>query len=152
MINVKLVVEAIWEAVVLPCIRFIIGYLPMLAGVFVAMEGTIKYFVTSMMQYEIFEEWLGWYMPTILIVTIVFTVMATKASKIHSAVMILLLMVFLIAMKMGVSEMQISLYFDGTPTVFESLFTSVTAVSSVYCVALIIQRAWMGFLPKRRKR
>lgn len=150
MINVKLVVEAIWEAVVLPCIRFIIGYLPMLAGVFVAKEATIKYFVTSMMQYSIFEEWLGWYIPAILIATIAFTVMATKASKIHSAVMVLLLMVFLIAMKIGVSEMQISLCFNGIPTVIESLFTSVTAVSSVYCVALIIQRAWMG-LPKRKR-
>lgn len=149
---IKEVLQVIWEAVLLPTIRFIIGYAPMIVSVFIAKKVSIHYFIISMAQYSIFKEWVSWYIPAILIATIVFTVMATKASKIHSAVMFLLLMVFLIAMKMGVSEMQISLYFNGTPTVFESLFTSATAVSSVYCVALIIQRAWVGFLPKRRKR
>ena len=149
---IKEVLQVIWEAVLLPTIRFIIGYAPMIAGVIAAKKVTIQYFVASMAKYDNFLEWLGLYIPSILIITIAFIVMGTKANKIHPVGMVLMLVVFLITMKIGVSEMQLSLYLSGTPTIFESVFTSVSAVASVYCVALMIQRAWMGFLPKRRKR
>lgn len=148
---IKLAAQLVWEVAVLPTIRFIIGYAPMIVSVIIAKEVSIQYFVFSMAQYSIFEEWLGLYIPAILIITIAFTVMATKVIKIHPVGIVLMLMVFLLLMKMGVSEMQISMYFSGAPTIFESLVTSVTAVASVYCVALMIQRAWMRFLPKRKR-
>ena len=148
---IKLTAQLVLEAVLLPAIRFVIGYLPMLAGVIIAKEVSIQYFIFSMAQYSIFEEWLGWYIPAILIATIAFTVMTTKANKIHPAGMILMLLAFLLLLKMGVSEMQISMYFSGTPTIFESLVTSVSAVASVYCIALMAQRAWGNILPKRKR-
>ena len=146
---IKLTAQLVLEAVLL-AIRFVIGYLPMMAGVIIAKEVSIQYFVFSMAQYSIFEEWLGWYIPAILITTIAFTVMA-KANKIHPAGMILMLIALLLLLKMGVSEMQISMYFSGTPTIFESLVTSVSAVASVYCIALMAQRAWWNILPKRKR-
>ena len=148
---IKLTAQLVWEEIVLPTIRFVIGYAPMIAGVAVAKEVTIQYFVTSMARYDIFLDWLAWYIPAILVMSLAFGVMATKSRRIHPVGIVLMLVAFLLLLKMGVSEMQISMYFSGTPTIFESLVTSVSAVASVYCIALMVQRAWANILPKRKK-
>lgn len=148
---IKEVSKVIWETLILPTIRFIIGYAPMIAGVIAAKKVTIQYFIFSMAQYSIFKEWVGWYIPSILIITIAFIVMASKANKIHPVGMVLMLVIFLITMGFGVSEMRISFFYGDPPTLIDSLLASVSAVASVYCVALMVQRAWADFLPKRKR-
>ena len=150
MINVKFIGKLIWEAVALPCIRFIIGYLPMLAGVFVAMEGTIKYFITSMVKYGLLE-WLVCYIPAILIVSLTFGVMASNVKKIHPIAMTAMLIAALFVMYLGVSGIKLSLFYNETPTSLDTITASVSAVVSFYCIALMCQRAWVEILPKRKK-
>ena len=147
---VKLFAQLIWEAVVLPCIRFIIGYIPMIVGVFVAMEDTIKYFVTSMTQYGLLE-WLVWYIPAILIVSLTFGVMASNVKKIHPIAMAAMLITALFVMNLGASGIKMALYFNETPTALDAVTASVSAVVSFYCIALMCQRAWVEILPKRKK-
>lgn len=147
---VKLFAQLIWEAAILPVIRFIIGYLPMIVGVFVTMEDTIKYFITSMVQYGLLE-WLVWYIPAILIVSLTFGVMASNVKKIHPIGMALILISSLIGMKWGVSEMQISFFYGDPPMLMDALSASIFAVVSVYCIALMVQKAWVDFLPKRKR-
>ena len=147
---IKLATQVVWEAAVLPAIRFTIGYMPMILGVEVAKDVTIQYFVTSMARYDIlFIDWLAWYIPAILVMSLAFGV-ATK-SRIHPAGMVLMLVSSLVLCSWGVSEMQISMYFSGTPTIFEALVSSVSAVASVYCIALMAQRSWANILPKRKR-
>ena len=147
---VKLFAQLLWEAVVLPCIRFIIRYIPMIAGVFVAMEDTIKYFLSSMVQYGLLE-WLVWYIPSILIVSLTFGVMASNVKKIHPIAMAAMLIAALFVMNLGASGIKLSLFYNETPTSLDAITASVSAVVSFYCIALMCQRAWVEILPKRKK-
>lgn len=147
---VKLFAQLLWEAVVLPCIRFIIRYIPMIAGVFVAMEDTIKYFLSSMVQYGLLE-WLVWYIPSILIVSLTFGVMASNVKKIHPIAMAMMLLTSLFVMNIGASGIKLSLFYNETPTALDAVTASVSAVVSFYCIALMCQRAWVEILPKRNK-
>lgn len=148
---IKLTAQLVWEVAVLPTIRFIIGYAPMIAGIVAAMELSVKSFIISMMQCTIFDEWLGWYITTTLLVTLAFGVMATNVRKIHSIGMALILISSLIGMKWGVSEMQISFFYGDPPMLMDALSASIFAVVSVYCIALMVQKAWVDFLPKRKR-
>lgn len=148
---IRLVTELVWETVVLPTIRFIIGYAPMIISVIIAKEVSIQYFITAMVQYRIFAEWVGWYIPAILIASLVFGVMASSVKKVHPIAMALMLISSLVIMKFGVSEMQVSFFYGDPPMLIDSLLASVSAVVSVYCVALMVQRAWADFLPKRKR-
>lgn len=147
---IKLVAQLIWEAVVLPTIRFIIGYIPMIVGVFVAMEDTVKYFLSSMVQYGLLE-WLVWYIPAILIVSLTFGVMASNVKKIHPIAMAAMLIAALFIMNIGASGIKLSLFYNETPTALDAVTASVSAVVSFYCIALMCQRAWVEILPKRKK-
>lgn len=147
---VKLFAQLIWEAAILPVIRFIIGYLPMIVGVFVTMEDTIKYFITSMVQYGLLE-WLVWYIPAILIVSLTFGVMASNVKKIHPIAMAMMLITSLFIMNIGASGIKLSLFYNETPTALDAVTASVSAVVSFYCIALMCQRAWVDFLPKRKR-
>ena len=147
---IKLVAQLIWEAVILPVIRFIIGYLPMIVGVFVTMEDTIKYFITSMVQYGLLE-WLVWYIPAVLLVSLTFGVMASNVKKIHPIAMAAMLIAALFIMNIGASGIKLSLFYDETPTAIDTITASVSAVVSFYCIALMCQRAWVEILPKRKK-
>lgn len=147
---VKLVAQLVWEAVILPVIRFIIGYLPMIVGVFVTMEDTIKYFITSMVQYGLLE-WLVWYIPAILIVSLTFGVMASNVKKIHPIAMAAMLITALFIMNLGASGIKLSLFYNETPTALDAVTASVSAVTAFYCIALMSQRAWVEILPKRKK-
>ena len=147
---VKLFAQLLWEAVVLPTIRFIIGYIPMIVGVFVAMEDTIKYFLSSMVQYGLLE-WLVWYIPAILIVSLTFGVMASNVKKIHPIAMAAMLIAALFVMNIGASGIKLSLFYNETPTSLDAITASVSAVVSFYCIALMCQRAWVEILPKRKK-
>ena len=147
---VKLFAQLLWEAVVLPCIRFIIGYIPMIVGVFVAMEDTIKYFLSSMVQYGLLE-WLVWYIPAVLLVSLTFGVMASNVKKIHPIAMAAMLIAALFVMNLGASGIKLSLFYNETPTSLDAITASVSAVTAFYCIALMIQRAWVEILPKRKK-
>lgn len=147
---IKLTLQLIWEAAILPAIRFIIGYIPMIAGVFVAMEDTIKFFLSSMVQYGLLE-WLVWYIPAILLVSLTFGVMASNVKKIHPIMMVIMLIAALFVMNIGASGIKMSLYFNETPTSLDAITASVSAVVSFYCIALMLQRAWVEILPKRKK-
>lgn len=147
---VKLFAQLIWEAAILPCIRFIIRYIPMIVGVFVAMEGTIRYFLSSMVQYGLLE-WLVWYIPSILIVSLTFGVMASNVKKIHPIAMAAMLIAALFVMNLGASGIKLSLFYNETPTALDAVTASVSAVVSFYCIALMCQRAWVEILPKRKK-
>ena len=151
MIKIKLVAQLLWEAAVLPAIRFIIGYLPMILGSIAVMKLSTNYWLTFMIEKQLFE-WFDWYIPTILVLTLAFGVLAQNARKIHPAGMVLMLVSSLVIMQLGVTGMQISLYLNKIPNLLDSTLAAVFAVSAIYSVALMIQRAWMGFLPKRRKR
>ena len=148
---IKLATQVVWEAVVLPAVRFTIGYAPMITGVVVAKEVSIKYFIVAMTQYNIFAEWVGCYIPAILLTSLMFGVMASNVKKVHPIAMALMLITSLVIMKFGVSEMQVSFFYGDPPTLIDSLLASVSAVVSVYCVALMVQRAWADFLPKRKR-
>lgn len=147
---IKLIWQLIWEAAILPCIRFIIGYIPMIVGVFVAMEDTIKYFVTSMTQYGLLE-WLVWYIPAILLVSLTFGVMASNVKKIHPIAMAAMLITALFIMNLGASGIKLSLFYNETPTALDAVTASVSAVTAFYCISLMCQRAWVEILPKRKK-
>ena len=147
---IKLVAQLIWEAVILPVIRFIIGYLPMIVGVFVTMEDTIKYFLSSMVQYGLLE-WLVWYIPAVLLVSLTFGVMASNVKKIHPIAMAAMLIAALFIMNIGASGIKLSLFYNETPTALDAVTASVSAVVSFYCIALMCQRAWVEILPKRKK-
>lgn len=147
---VKLFAQLIWEAAILPCIRFIIRYIPMIVGVFIAMEDTIKYFLSSMVQYGLLE-WLVWYIPAILIVSLTFGVMASNVKKIHPIAMAMMLIASLVVMNIGASGIKLSLFYNETPTALDAVTASVSAVVSFYCIALMCQRAWVEILPKRKK-
>lgn len=147
---IKLVAQLIWEAVVLPVIRFIIGYIPMIVGVFIAMEDTIKYFLSSMVQYGLLE-WMVWYIPSILIVSLTFGVMASNVKKIHPIAMAMMLITSLFIMNIGASGIKLSLFYNETPTALDAVTASVSAVTAFYCIALMCQRAWVEILPKRKK-
>lgn len=147
---IKLIGQLIWEAAILPTIRFIIGYLPMIVGVFIAMEDTIKYFLSSMVQYGLLE-WLVWYIPAILIVSLTFGVMASNVKKIHPIAMAMMLIAALLIMNIGASGIKVSLFYNETPTALDAVTASVSAVVSFYCIALMCQRAWVEILPKRKK-
>lgn len=147
---VKLFAQLVWEAAILPCIRFIIRYIPMIVGVFVTMEDTIKYFITSMVQYGLLE-WLVWYIPAILIVSLTFGVMASNVKKIHPIAMAAMLIAALLIMNIGASGIKVSLFYNETPTALDAVTASVSAVVSFYCIALMCQRAWVEILPKRKK-
>lgn len=146
---VKLFAQLLWEAVVLPCIRFIIGYIPMIVGVFVAMEDTVKYFLSSMVQYGLLE-WLVWYIPAVLLVSLTFGVMASNVKKIHPIAMAAMLIAALFVMNLGASGIKLSLFYNETPTALDAVTASVSAVVSFYCIALMCQRAWVEILPKRK--
>ena len=147
---VKLFAQLIWEAAILPVIRFIIGYIPMIVGVFVAMEDTVKYFIASMVQYGLLE-WLVWYIPSILIVSLTFGVMASNVKKIHPIAMAAMLLLALFVMNLGASGIKLSLFYNETPTALDAVTASVSAVTAFYCIALMCQRAWVEILPKRKK-
>ena len=147
---VKLFAQLIWEAAILPCIRFIIRYIPMIIGVFVTMEDTIKYFITSMVQYGLLE-WLVWYIPAILLCSLAFGVMASNVKKIHPIAMAMMLIASLFIMNIGASGIKLSLFYNETPTALDAVTASVSAVVSFYCIALMLQRAWVEVLPKRKK-
>ena len=147
---IKLVAQLIWEAVILPVIRFIIGYLPMIVGVFVTMEDTIKYFLSSMVQYGLLE-WLVWYIPAVLLVSLTFGVMASNVKKIHPIAMAAMLIAALFIMNIGASGIKLSLFYNETPTALDAVTASVSAVTAFYCIALMCQRAWVEILPKRKK-
>ena len=146
---IKLVAQLIWEAVILPVIRFIIGYLPMIVGVFVTMEDTIKCFLSSMVQYGLLE-WLVWYIPAVLLVSLTFGVMASNVKKIHPIAMAAMLIAALFIMNIGASGIKLSLFYNETPTALDAITASVSAVVSFYCIALMCQRAWVEILPKRK--
>lgn len=147
---IKLVAQLVWEAAILPCIRFIIRYIPMIVGVFVTMEDTVKYFLSSMVQYGLLE-WLVWYIPAILLVSLTFGVMASNVKKIHPIVMAMMLITSLFIMNIGASGIKLSLFYNETPTSLDAITASVSAVVSFYCIALMCQRAWVEILPKRKK-
>ena len=147
---IKLATQVVWEAAVLPAIRFTIGYMPMILGSIAIMKLSTKYWLTFMIEKQL--EWFDWYIPTILVLTLAFGVLAQNARKIHPAGMVLMLISSLVIMQLGVTGMQISLYLNKIPDLLDSVLAAVFAISAIYSVALIIQRAWMGFLPKRRKR
>ena len=149
MIKIKLVAQLIWEAAILPTIRFIIWYLPLLLGVFVTMEDTIKYFLSSMVQYGLLE-WLVWYIPAVLLVSLTFGVMASNVKKIHPIAMAAMLIAALFIMNIGASGIKLSLFYNETPTALDAITASVSAVVSFYCIALMCQRAWVEILPKRK--
>ena len=146
---IKLIGQLMWEAVILPVIRFIIGYLPMIVGVFVTMEYTVKYFLSSMVQYGLLE-WLVWYIPAILLVSLTFGVMASNVKKIHPIAMVTMLIAALFIMNLGASGIKLSLFYNETPTALDAVTASVSAVVSFYCIALMCQRAWVEILPKRK--
>ena len=148
---IKLATQVVWEAAVLPTIRFTIGYLPMILGSIAIMKLSTNYWLTFMIEKQLLE-WFDWYIPTILVLTLAFGVLAQNARKIHPAGMTLMLVSSLVIMQLGVTGMQISLYLNKIPDLLDSVLASTFAVSAIYSVALMVQRAWMGFLPKRRKR
>ena len=147
---VKLFAQLIWEAAIVPCIRFIIRYIGMIVGVFVTMEDRIKYFITSMVQYGLLE-WLVWYIPAILLCSLAFGVMASNVKKIHPIAMAMMLIASLFIMNIGASGIKLSLFYNETPTALDAVTASVSAVVSFYCIALMCQRAWVEILPKRKK-
>ena len=151
MINAKFIGKLIWEAVALPCIRFTIGYLPMILGSVAVVKLSTIYWLTFMIEKNL-AEWLDWYIPAILVLTLAFGVLAQNARKIHPAGLVLMLISSLIIMQLGVTGMQFSLYLNEIPKLLDSVLASIFAVISIYSTAMMIQRAWMGFLPKRRKR
>jgi hypothetical protein len=147
---IKLFAQLVWEAAILPVIRFIIGYIPMIVGVFIAMEDTIKYFLSSMVQYGLLE-WLVWYIPAILLISLTFGVMASNVKKIHPIAMAMMLITSLFIMNIGASGIKLSLFYNETPTALDAVTASVSAVTAFYCIALMCQRAWVEILPKRKK-
>lgn len=149
---IKLIIQLIWEAAILPTLRFIVGYAPFIVGVIAANMLTIKYFIAGMIQSQAAQlpGFLEWYIPILLIVSFAFGVMATKCKKIHPAGMLFMLLFAIIMMRTGVVDMQMSLYHGRAPVMFSMLSASIFAVVTIYCVSLMLQRAWVDVLPKRK--
>lgn len=149
---IKLVVQLIWEAAILPTIRFIVGYAPFIVGVNVANMLTIKYFIANMILHQAGQlpEFLEWYIPILLIASFAFGVMATKCKNIHPVGMLFMLLFSLLMMRLGIADMQASFYRNWTPMLVSMLEASVFAVITIYCLSLMIQRAWVDVLPKRK--
>ena len=114
------------------------------------MEDTVKYFLSSMVQYGLLE-WLVWYIPAILLVSLTFGVMASNVKKIHPIAMATMLIAALFIMNLGASGIKLSLFYNETPTSLDAITASVSAVTAFYCIALMLQRAWVEILPKRKK-
>ena len=148
---IKLIVQLIWEAAILPTIRFIIWYLPMLLGSIAVMKLSTNYWLTFMIERNLLLEWLGWYIPTILVISFTFGVIASKVSKIHPYWMVASLFFSLVMMRSGVAGVGVALYEGVAPTNFDIATASVFAVLSIYFVTLMVQRAWVEVLPKRKK-
>ena len=148
---IKLVAQLIWEAAILPTIRFIIWYLPMLLGSIAVMKLSTNYWLTFMIERNLLLEWLGWYIPTILVISFTFGVIASKVSKIHPYWMVAALAFSLVMMRSGVAGVGVALYEGVAPTNLDIVTASVFAVLSIYFVALMLQRAWVEVLPKRKK-
>lgn len=148
---IKLVAQLVWEAAILPSIRFMIGYLPMILGSISIMKLSTNYWLTFMIERNLLLEWLGWYIPTVLIIGFTFGVIAPKVNKIHPYWMVAALFFSVIMMRSGVAGVGVALYAGATPTNFDIATASIFAVLSIYCVALMLQRAWVEILPKRKK-
>ena len=148
---IKLFVQLIWEAAILPAIRFTIKYLPSILGSISVMKLSTNYWLTFMIERNLLIEWLGWYIPTILIISFVFGMIAPKANKIHPCFMIVSLLFSIIMMRSGVAGVGVALYAGVAPTNFDIVTASFFAVLSIYIVALMLQRAWVEILPKRKK-
>ena len=148
---IKLVAQLIWEAAILPAIRFMIGYLPMILGSISIMKLSTNYWLTFMIQRNTLLEWLSWYIPTILIISFIFGGISPKVNKIHPYWMVAALFFSLVMMRSGVAGVGVALYEGATPTNFDIVTASVFAVLSIYFVALMLQRAWVEVLPKRKK-
>ena len=148
---IKLVAQLIWEAVILPVIRFIIGYLPMILGSISIMKLSTNYWLTFMIHRNTLLEWLSWYIPTILIISFIFGMISPKVNKIHPYWMVAALFFSLVMMRSGVAGVGVALYEGVAPTNFDIVTASVFAVLSIYFVALMLQRAWVEILPKRKK-
>ena len=147
---IKLVAQLIWEAAILPAIRFTIGYLPMLLGSISIMKLSTNYWLTFMIQRNVLLDWLSWYIPTILIISFIFGMIAPKVSKIHPGWMVAALAFSIVMMRSGVAGVGVALYEGVAPTNFDIATASIFAVLSIYCVALMLQRAWVEVLPKRK--
>jgi len=148
---IKLTAQLVWEVAVLPAVRFIIGYAPMILGSVAVVKLSTKYWLAFMIEKNL-AEWLDWYIPAILVLTLAFGVLAQNARKIHPAGLVLMLISSLIIMQLGVTGMQFSLYLNEIPKLLDSVLASIFAVISIYSAAMLIQCAWMEVLPKRRKR
>lgn len=148
---IKLIGQLIWEAVIVPTIRFVIQYLPMILGSISVMKLSTNYWLTFMIQRNVLLEWLSWYIPTILIISFIFGIIAPKVNKIHPYWMVAALFFSIIMMRSGVAGVGVALYAGVAPTNFDVVTASVFAVLSIYFVALMVQRAWVEILPKRKK-
>ena len=147
---IKLVAQLIWEAAILPAIRFTIGYLPMLLGSISIMKLSTNYWLTFMIQRNVLLDWLSWYIPTVLIIGFTFGVIATKVSKIHPYWMVAALFFSLVMMRSGVAGVGVALYEGVAPMNFDVVTASLFAVLTIYFVALMLQRAWVEILPNRK--
>lgn len=148
---IKLVAQLVWEAAILPSIRFMIGYLPMILGSISIMKLSTNYWLTFMIERNLLLEWLGWYIPTVLVMGFVFGVITPKVNKIHPCFMIVSLLFSIIMMRSGVAGVGVALYAGVAPTNFDINTASFFAVLSIYIVALMLQRAWVEVLPKRKQ-
>lgn len=148
---IKLTLQLIWEAAMLPAIRFTIWYLPMILGSISIMKLSTNYWLRFMIERNLLLEWLGWYIPTVLIIGFTFGVIATKVSKIHPYFMVAALFFSLVMMRSGVAGVGVALYEGVAPTNFDVVTASLFAVLTIYFVALMLQRAWVEVLPKRKK-
>lgn len=146
---IKLTLQLVWEAAILPTIRFIIGYAPFIFGVIAANELSIKYFIANIQ--DQLADFLGWYIPLLLVVSFAFGVMAPRVKKIHPIGMSLMFLGSIFAMRCGVVEMQTAFYHSETPDLSSMLVASVFAVATIYCVSLMMQRVWVDILPRRKR-
>lgn len=148
--KIKLATQLLWEAAILPSIRFIIGYLPMLVSIYLVMKLTVNFWLSFIIEKNLLG-WISWYIPAILIITFTFGVLSQNVKRIHPLGMVLMLITSLFIMQFGVSSMQFSLFYNKVPELSESVVAALFAVISIYTVALMAQRVWVGFLPKRKK-
>lgn len=148
---IKLFAQLVWEAAILPTIRFVIQYLPMILGSISIMKLSTNYWLTFMIQRNLLLEWLGWYIPTVLVMGFAFGVITPKVNKIHPCFMIVSLLFSIIMMRSGVAGVGVALYAGVAPTNFDIITASFFAVLSIYIVALMLQRAWVEVLPKRKQ-
>lgn len=150
---IKLTAQLILEAVILPTIRFTIGYLPFICGVVAANMLTIKYFIGNMIsnQADQLPEFLEWYIPILLVLSFAFGVMFTRSKKIHPIGMFFMFLGSIIAMRCGVVDMQAAFYHSIKPDLLSMLVAAVFAVATIYSLSLMAQRAWVDILPRRKR-